>query len=146
MHADGDRFGQRGDGERHIVGDSEQPSALGGIAHEDLIGQSAFASTAADFLGRVHHHSLTRGDIGDLSADGFHDAGQLMAEWHRLTAGPGEATEFDVAQVAAADAAGVNLDDGVARAALGQLDTIEAHLPRGMDPNLVDRSHESSFR
>jgi hypothetical protein len=89
---------------------------------------------------------LARGDIGDLCADGSHHTGQFVAECHRFTTGAGEAAEFDVAQVAAADPAGVHVDDGVTRAALGQLDAIEAHLPRRMDSNLVDRSHASSFQ
>ena len=146
VHADGDRLGQGRDGERHIVGDGEQPSAFGRIAHEDLAGQSSLIGSAANLLGRMHDNPLAGDDIGDLGANGFHDAGQFVSEWHRLAAGPGEAAKFDVAQIAAADPAGMNLHDRVAWATLGQLDTIETHLPRGMDSNLVDRCHESSFK
>ena len=67
----------------------------------------------------MHDHPLTWHHIGDLGANRFHDAGQFVAERHWLTAGTGEAAEFDVAQIAAADAAGVYLDDRVPRTALG---------------------------
>ena len=94
----------------------------------------------------MHDNPLSRDDVGNLGPNGFHDARQFVPEWHRLATWPGQSAEFDIAQVAATDPAGVHLDDRVARAALGQFDMIEAHLPRGMDTNLVDRSHESSFR
>jgi hypothetical protein len=67
----------------------------------------------------MHDNPLSGDDVGDLSTNGFHDAGQFVPEWHRLATWPGESAEFDVAQIAATDPAGVNLDDGVARAAPG---------------------------
>ena len=93
----------------------------------------------------MHDHPLTRNDIGDLFADGSHNPGQFMAEWHRLPTRSAKAAQSDIAQVAPAYPAGVDIDDRITRAALRQIHPIETYLSWGVDTDLIDSGHESSF-
>ena len=77
---------------------------------------AAGAHRPATAVGRAHDHPVADGDAGDLLADPLHDTGHLVAQRDRM---PRDHAHVDVGDVGAADPAGRDADERVARSGLG---------------------------
>ena len=121
VHPHRDRLGQGGDIERHTVGNRMQATAAGRLADQNRLGQPALRGPVADpaqlVVARMDHHPVPHRRTHHLGAELPDHPGELVAQRHRLAVGSGQSAHRDVAQVAAADAAGVHIDDRIARPA-----------------------------
>ena len=126
--------------EGQIVGDREQASALVDFLNQHLGGVGAFRPATADEVrggDRVHDDARTRREALHLAADAIDDGGELVTEGHGLGRGARHASDLDVAEVAAADPAGLDAQDGVPRSGLGARNLVESYLSGGVDSNLL---------
>jgi hypothetical protein len=149
VHPDGQGLGKRCDIERDVVRNRVQQAAVG-LAHQQLRGQSTLRTSASDaaelLVAGLHHHAVADRDGGDTVADDVDDARHLVAQAQRSTGGATHAPHADVAQVAAADPAGGDPDDGVVRTRFGSLDVVDPGVIRTVDSYLSHRSSPVSRR
>ena len=141
LHADRGWFGQCGDLQRHVIGDREQSSPLGRLAHQEERGETAFICSAAEpaqsLVGWVDDDPVARSDDAHLASDPLDHAGHLVAQRHRS---PGDAAHVYEGNVGAADPAGRHPYDGVARTRWRRRDVVESDVARAMDPDLLHRA------
>lgn len=150
MHTNSHWLGQRRHIQRHSVRHDEQPATGGRFAHQHRLGQAALGRPVADpaeiVVSRMNHHPLPHHDITDLGADLGHHTGQFMAEGHWLAVWTRQPAHPDVAEIAATDTAGMDLDNCIARSARGCRHTVQRNHPRGMDAGLLNGGRRHRFR
>jgi len=141
VHADVERLGERGNVERHPARHREHPRAEPGIANQKLRREPAFLRAVTDatelVVARMHHDAVASLDAGDVGTDPVDHARDLVPERHRFRARPCEPAVRDVTEIGAADAAGRNAHDDVARSGCGRRDVVDAHVVRAVHPDLA---------
>ena len=106
------------------------------VAHVQAVVLQAHLAEAAQaaWLAGADRDTVAGGEAGHLGAGGFDDAGDFMAEHHRLFHANGaEAAMLVVVQVGAADAAAANADAQLAGAEIGGRYLLDAQVAGGVD-------------
>ena len=120
VQRDRERLGERTDLVGHLLRDRQDAVADPGVADQHLVGEGAVGTAAADEARRVHgidHDPLAHRDVLHGGADGDHLTRGFMADRRRAAGLTVDPAPLDIAEIAAADAAGLYLhnDVGIAR-------------------------------
>ncbi len=136
MQSDRQGLGQGGDLEGQIVGDGQEAVADTRIGDQHLVGEGALGPAAADEaagLHRVDDHPLADGHTLHGLADRDHLARGLMADRRDAAFAPVDAAHLDIGQVAAADAAGLDLHDDIVLACFRRIARIQTNVAHAMN-------------
>ena len=131
----------------HFIGyalrDWQQTVAQPRVAHQQFLGKRPLRSAAPDIAGRHHRvddHALPDRNAGHVRAHEQQLARAFMAQ-RRPLARRRDTAIFDVAEVTAANAAGLHLDDHILRPRFGPLIGIEPHV---IDVMNGEQAHRAS--